>query len=330
MGWQNVQRKIRLALQESKIVLVPSAVVTLVVLGARFSGALQTVELFLFDTFTQFSLPESTDPRIVIVAVDEPTIQAAGNYPLSDRQLLDLLQKIQAQQPHSIAIDLFRDLPIEPGTEEFQEFVATQDNLFAIEKVLYPEVAPPLGFPQERIGFTDTFLDSDGIQRRTILGTTTDKGFRFSLVMLLALDYLEQYGLSLDNGDRDDTAMKLGETEIPRFYARTGGYSNQQFHDGAIENIIYFRRAKKPFLHYSATDILNSQLPPNALENRIVFIGATSPSIPDYFNAPVTSSINLDQQVTYGVELQAHALSQILNAVLGSSVLSSNRQIGCY
>lgn len=301
--------------QDLKIGLIPSVILTILIVGGRWFGILQTLEWSLLNTLMQWSHIETTDPRIAIVAIDEATIQAAGHYPLSDRQLLELLQNIQAQHPRTIALDLFRDLPTPPGTSELQQFVATQNNLFGIEKVLPITINPPLGFPAERVGFTDAYIDPDGIQRRTILGAQTKAGFKFSLAVLLAQDYLQQYDIFLDNGDRDPTAMQFGNVEIPRFYGRTGGYV-QSNKSGAIESLIHFRRGQQPFLIYSAQDILTHQIPPNALKNRIVLIGLTSPSTSDYFNAPVTSSIYPAQNLIYGVELQAHALSQLLSAVL--------------
>ncbi|AFY39518.1 integral membrane sensor signal transduction histidine kinase [[Leptolyngbya] sp. PCC 7376] len=315
MFQQGFKYKLSLAFQDLKIGLWPSLMLTLLIICGRWFGALQSLEFSVLDAFIHWGQPEETDSRITIIAIDEPTIQGAGQYPLSDRQLLELLQKIQAQKPHSIALDLFRDLPIPPDTKAFQEFIATQKNLFAIDKVLPITVDPPPGFPAKRLGFTDAFIDNDGMLRRTILGTQTEDGFRFSLVMLLAQDYLAQYDISLDNGDRDETAMQLGEVEIPRFYGRTGGYV-QSTRAGAIETLIHFRRGQKPFNTYSAQMLLDGEIPADALTGQIILIGVASPSISDYFNAPPISSFNPDNELIYGVELQAHVLSQLLSGIL--------------
>ena len=117
---QSLKYKLNLAFQDLKIGLLPSLMLTCLILGGRWFGALQSLEFAVLDAFILWGRPEEIDPRITIIGIDEATIQAAGNYPLSDRQLLEILQKIQDQKPYSIAIDLFRDLPIPPDSEAFQ------------------------------------------------------------------------------------------------------------------------------------------------------------------------------------------------------------------
>ena len=135
-----------------------------------------------------------------------------------------LLRTLQSHQPRVIGLDLFRDLPVEPGHADLVATLQKMDNLIGIERVFPPSVAPPPDLSPNQVGFVDAFLDADGRQRRGLLGTQTDNGFRFSLALLLAKAYLKSENTLLTNGLRDSSTMRFGVTELPRLRANFGGY----------------------------------------------------------------------------------------------------------
>jgi CHASE2 domain-containing sensor protein len=68
-------------------------------------------------------------------------------------------------------------------------------------------------------------------------------------------------------------------------------------------------------------NVLNGQIDPNSIKDRIVLIGTTANSFRDYWLTPYSNSQRFDQQMP-GVLVQAHMVSQILSAVLdGRSLL---------
>ena len=97
---------------------------TLAILTLRFFGLLQAIELITFDTLMRLrpSLPK--DDRIVIVEIDEPDLQNLG-WPVPDITLATFLETLAQTQPQVIGLDIYRDLPVNPGHEETQTGDAT-------------------------------------------------------------------------------------------------------------------------------------------------------------------------------------------------------------
>jgi CHASE2 domain-containing sensor protein/serine phosphatase RsbU (regulator of sigma subunit) len=301
--------------------MVQGLIILGLILAGRLSGTLQFLEWRLFDLFMQVPVPEVMDDRILLVTIDESTLQRIGTYPLPDQVLVDLLQVLQKYNPRVIGLDLFRDFPVEPGHDELKTLFQETSNLIGIEKVLPPLVAHPPDLPPENIGITDALIDVDGRQRNIILGTQTADGFKFSLALKTAEFYLKKEGLELTNGVKDSTTMgfkKAGEPmiELPRFYPNSGSYVRGNTGSGSIQTLLSFRRGSPPFRFVTAEAILAGEFDPSWIADRIILMGVTTPSVPDHFSVAATSVIDRQATWVYGVEIQAHAVSQIISAVL--------------
>jgi CHASE2 domain-containing sensor protein len=85
------------------------------VIAGNILGVFNLLEWEVRDEFFRLRPAASQEDAIVIVTIDEADIQAAGNWPISDRTLADLLTAIRAQKPRVIGLDLYRDIPEEPG-----------------------------------------------------------------------------------------------------------------------------------------------------------------------------------------------------------------------
>ena len=291
-------------------------VIGLVVL-VRGLGWLQLLELIAFDYYLRQLPAESVDSRITIVGINEEDIQAIGNYPLPDRELAKLLAKLSTYQPVVVGIDLFRDLPVEPGYQALVAQFKTHQNLIVIEKVLPPNpVAPPEEISSEQVGFADVILDNDGHVRRSLLGMYRDESkqkYVFSFSLKLAAAYLATQDIALENGIKDSQTMRFGSIEIPRFHSNTGGYAKAD--DFGVQTLINFRRGKTRFSVVSLQEVMTDKVATELLQNRIVIIGITADSIKDIFSTSAIAELN-PPGVIRGVEFHAHAASQIISAVL--------------
>ena len=315
--WSRIRRQIAVL----HIGLLPGLLFLVLITGGRLAGAFQLLEWRILDAFLQSHPPEPLDERILLVGIDEQSIRAVGAYPIPDQQLANLLHTLQSHQPRVIGLDLFRDLPVEPGHLELAAAMQKMDNLIGIERVLPPLVAPPPSLPPNQIGFVDALLDEDGRQRRVLLGTQTDNGFRFSLALLLAQTYLAAENISLKNGIRDRFTMRFGEAELPRLQANFGGYVGANAGGGDVQILLNFRKGSNAFQVVTFQDVLAGNFNPEWVRDRIVLIGSTAPSIQDYFSVATASTINRDGNVAYGLEIQAHAVSQIVSAALNQRTL---------
>lgn len=315
---RRINRRIKQELEVWRVGIRPGFIIIGIVILVRLTGVLQPQELLAFDSFMRLRPQEPVDQRVVIVGINEADIERIGHYPIPDHEIATLLQKLQTYKPRVIGLDIFRDLPVEPGHAELVAAFKDIKNLIAIEKVLPDEISPPPGLPPEQVGFADAILDADTHLRRSLLGTyprKRSKGYKYSLTLRLAEAYLQTEGISLEKGIQDPETMRFGATELPRFQQNSGGYVRADA--GGVQVLLNFRSGRAGFRTLSLNDIKTGNFNPDWLRDRIIIIGITTPSVKDIFS---TSAI-LDRQSVpagqaYGVEIQAHAVSQIVSAVL--------------
>ena len=314
-----------------RVGLLPSLVLLALIAGGRLSGAFQLLEWRALDAFLRSRPAEALDERIVLVSIDESAIRALGAYPVPDRELVRGLRALQRHNPRAIGLDIFRDLPVEPGNQELTSAFQEMGNLFGIEKVFPPAVAPPPDLPPERVGFADIPSDADSRQRRVILGAQTDKGFRFSLALLLAQAYLAQESIPLEEGRKDRFAMRFGDAELPRLNPAFGGYVDAKIGGGDVQTLLNFRQGAQPFRVITFQDLLSGDFDPNWVRDRIALIGVTASSVRNYVNAPPPSVIDPEANWIYGIEVHAHTVSQIVSAALDQrSLIKSWPDLGEY
>jgi CHASE2 domain-containing sensor protein/two-component sensor histidine kinase len=299
------------------------AVIGLVML-LRGLGTLQFLELTVFDYFLRSRPAEPMDERVLIVGINEDDIRQLQRYPIPDQALVDLLQKIQSHRPSVIGFDIVRDYVSEKSqlSQAFQK----SSNWIAIERIQMFEgdeekTAAPAGVTPEQIGFVNAMLDQDKSLRRSLLGASDlNDEYRFSLTARLAMKYLSDRGYELENVSSDPAAFRFGQTELRRFGANTGGYVNAD--DGGNQVLINFRSGETPFRTVSLTDIKTGKFKPEWIRDRVVLVGITSVIYKDVVNSGAI--VKPADVSVFGVEIQAHAVSQILSAVLdGRSLLRS-------
>jgi CHASE2 domain-containing sensor protein/two-component sensor histidine kinase len=293
---------------------------------ARFCGALQVLELMAFDQILRSRPVESIESQILIVGINEADIKTVGQYPIPDQTLATLLQILQLDQPRAIGLDIFRDLTTGASRTELAQILTHSPNLIGIEAAVSPNptltVKPPPELPAERIGMADVVIDADGKLRRSLLASKVDGKTRYSFTLLLAALYLRSQGMPLSHGSRASEPIQLGAMTLPQVRPNTGGYVKAKA--GGNQILLNFRAAPQPFTVVSLTDVLTRKVPSHLIRDRIVIIGMTAASVNDTFmTAAVKGTLlsnNLadpDQyQLLYGVEYQAHATSQIINAAL--------------
>ena len=298
------------------------AVIGLVFL-ARLFGGLEFLELTALDTFLRWRSPEPMDEEILIVGINERDISNLESYPISDRKLANLITTIKSHDPAVIGVDIIRDRPQEPGYAELVQVFAEYRNIIGVEKVTgeagsrIDKIASPKALSPEQIGFADTVIDDDGNLRRSLLSVVLNDELKFSLAIHLVEQYLSAKNITLESAAGDPETMQMGEVKLTRVNPNTGGYSKTDA--GGNQILLNFRRGKEPFQIVSLADIEQGNFQPSWIEDRIVLIGITALSERDNVNTNAVRSDN--NGFIYGVEFQAHAVSQILNAVLNDRPL---------
>jgi|GEM_PF-1311541 PAS domain S-box-containing protein len=297
------------------LVTIPSIAGGLLLL--RFAGTLQLMELVALDEMFRLRPVEAVDPRIVLVTIDESDIQQLGQWPMSDAALARTITLLKQQQPKAIGLDIFRDLPVEPGHQALVNVFTTTPNLIGIEKVIQTAngqviPAPPLLKQRDQVSASDLLLDTDGRVRRSLLYLRTqDNRSIFTLGARLAFLYLDRQGISRQPLNPEQTHFRLGRAVFTPLQSSYGGYVGMDARGYQI--LSNFPKFQKGFRTISLTDVLQDRLPRDLVRDRIVFIGLTAESVNDkFFTAYTTTSI----AAPAGVEVHALLASQLLSAAL--------------
>lgn len=296
-----------------RLSLLPGLSIIGFIILIRLLGWLQPLEWKALDLSLRIRPAEKKDPRIALVTITEADIRTALDYPISDQALAELIDTIQAYNPRVVGLDIFRDQPVGEGYQTLVQTLQSSDNIVGIYRIDPSNlVPPPPALPAEQIGFADAIVDGDGFLRHSLLGVADQQGaYRFSLTIQLVSRYLADDGLILDNGIRDPDTMRFGSTEIPRFYANTGGYVRADY--GGNRTLINFRAGPEPFEKVTYSDLISGQVAPELLRDRIVIIGYTAASVKDFVSSGAIAGVN--PSLVPGMDAQAHAVSQIISAV---------------
>lgn len=300
-----------------RTLLVASLVVTSVVMGMRGLGALQALELNAFDLMMQLRPAEKPDPRLLLVKVTAEDIQnLGGEYPLSDRTILKLLQKIQSQQPRAIGLDIYRDRPEGTGRSSLIEYLQKNNTIIPICIVPSPKipqgVAPPPQISNKQLGFGDVIRDSDSIARRHLLAmeppAAASCSASYALSFQLVFRYLQSEGISLKFLSEDQ--WQLGSVVLERLASNSGFYQQKNQLQGFQLLLNYRRTSSSQQIAEQVTlsNILNNQVQPNFIKDKIIIIGVTDPTVEDNFYTPYHQEIR-------GLLLHAQMVSQLLSAV---------------
>lgn len=135
--------KFQAFIQSTRSVLVITPSVALTVMIGQSLGLFNLPEWKLRDEWVRLQSQSEIADEVVIVTIDERDIQSVGKWPVPDWSLAKLLEKIREQQPRSIGLDLYRDLPEGSGHEQLVQVFRTTPNLIGVEKITGERVNPP-------------------------------------------------------------------------------------------------------------------------------------------------------------------------------------------
>ncbi len=303
--------------------LVTTLMITLFVVGCQKLRLLEPLELRLFDAFVCLRPQAEPDPNLLVVAITEDDIKSQKRWPMTDQILADVFEKLQQHQPTAIGLDLYRDLPQEPGGKALLKQLQA-DNVIAITKIGNSEssnIPPPPGIPPERIGFNDLVLDADGVVRRQLLfANSSDRNSIFAFSLQLALAHLATQGIYPKNNARHSEYMELGKTVFFPLKSGDGGYADI---DNRGYQILMNYRTPNIAKIVTIKEVLSDQVDPSWIKNKIILIGTTAPSIPDAFLTPYSMAATENFKMP-GVLIHAHIVSQIINAAQSNSLIKTS------
>ncbi len=318
--------------QRTGSLYIVTGTVAMAAVAGNFLGLFNLLEWELRDSFFRFRPTEGQDTRIVVVTIDEQDIRSAGDWPIPDALLAELLQKIDRQAPRAVGMDIYRDLPEEPGHQELLETYQSMPTLIGVEKIIGNRVNPPPALKErEQVGIADLVLDEDRKVRRVLLtaeDTQEEGSIKAGLATQVALKYLEVEGISLTSIDAEKQKFQLGKAFFVPLKAREAGYRDSDL--GGYQILMNWRGESDAFITVPMRDILNGQVDESIMRDRMVFIGTVASSTNDFFETPYNSE-KAREKVMPGVFVHANIASQLIESALtgrkGLAGFSRDQQI---
>ena len=245
--------------------------------------------------------PPRRPDDIVIVAIDDASLQQLGRWPWRRSLHAALLDRLHAAGARAVALDV---VFTEPDSAQPQDDVAlaaamTQGTPIALPLIvdwrplpLGPrEILPiqPLSAAAARLAHAHVELDRDGIARSVFLR----EGLGHTSRPHLALALLEAAG-------ETPSAPLPGERQVPG--AQSGGSWSRDYH-----LLIPFIGPPGRFRYVSYVDVLRGSVPDDVLHGAYVLVGATAQGLADAYPTPRSG----EGIAMPGVEISANVLNAL-------------------
>jgi CHASE2 domain-containing sensor protein/CheY-like chemotaxis protein/nitrogen-specific signal transduction histidine kinase len=311
--------KFKKRLWQWRVVLITSPSVAIIIIAALILGWFQLLEWAMLEQF--FALRPTTEEskRILIVTFDEKDITDYGKGLIPDGVIAKAITKISKQRPAAIGMDIYRDLPVEPGHQELVKVMKETPNLIGVKKIVGEKVAPPPVLEKaNRVTVADLLNDADGRVRRALISTEDNKKNYEGLAVGLSLMYLEQKGIKLEALDQN--TLRLGKAVFHPLR------KNQEFNYrgadlGGYQILLDFRGYQDYFETVTLQEILNDSVQSEKINSRVVLIGSVAPSSNDFHSVGFRPTSRDANQRMQGVVIHANLTEQILNAALDGTPL---------
>ncbi len=324
-----------------KTILLTSLVLTVPIVLLRSLGGFEGAELAAYDDFMRRRSVEKVDDRVVIVTISDNDIEQLQQYPIHDGTFAEMLEKLESYQPRAIGMDISRDVPqgLPAGRKRLTETISNSEAVVSgclLSRETYPGSPPAPGTPEGGAAFADLVTDADKTVRRVLLVSTPAKSTKkartqhvcndampenevSSLSFQLALMYLA--GENINPEPNANGEVQLRQQVLKRLNPQFGSYAHADVND--YQMMLNYRGANQVFREVPILDVLQDKVDPKSIRDRVVLIGSTSEVSKDVFSTPYIET-QLGSRTMFGVVVHAHAVSQILSAVLNQRPLISS------
>ena len=307
------------------VTLYIGLLVGLTVLGARNLRALEFLELAAYDVFAGLlSGREVAATDIALVPVSEADIQQLGHWPLTDAMMTDILDRLAVHRPRAIGIDIFRDVPVPPGTERLQAALQRYPHVVATFKFGDSEHegvrAPAALQGTDRIGFNDFLIDRDGVVRRGLLFLDDGATVTYAFALRLALLALRAEGVVPTPDPKDPQLLRLGRGTIRPLEPNDGGYVRSDAR--GYQFLLDFRLGRPRFASVALSRVLAGTVVDAEVRDKVLIIGVAAESVKDRFSMPTGDDGGIS-----GIALHGQVVQHLLRiAREGESPMRSPRE----
>jgi adenylate cyclase len=284
----------------------------LILLGLNQLSIFQFFQGKIFDARFKYRGALETPTDIVIVAIDNESLDWVGKWPWPRSKYAQMVRILSEAGVKLVVFDVFFDLPTSFDPEDdvaFAEAIKEAGNVILAagfqniqrqnkdnKLIKYKGLPfnPPIKILRENaldIGIVHPYLDADlTIRSFPLLSTKRGKAYPYLSLQTARYKLGGEVAINYEPG-----AIYLGKTKIPlnRLNLLTINYRGPA---QSFETIPFGRILDGTFLKYN----------PNFLKNKVVLIGATALELHDYFATPFSKDMA-------GVEVHANAVQTILD-----------------
>jgi adenylate cyclase len=291
--------------------------VGLLIVGIRWLGGLQALELKAYDVCLAFQPKDREEGlQVILITEDDRDVVSQKAANLTDHRLAQLLSRLKKAGAIAIGLDLVRDVEIpdpdvpgHKGHDELCEVITEDDRIIvgmqskqgldqkeAIDIRAPCEMTPDSG----QVGSLDLLFDTDQMVRRGLVFTRTgNEPPIMSFAMLLAMLQLRTEGITLDVA-----GPSLGKSDLRRLTSNEGAYRNLGDEGWQIRLDFKSKKILQP-PQFSLTDVNSNRLRDEDIKGKIVMIGRASNVDKDFFNCPLQARV-------LGVTLHAAMADQLV------------------
>ncbi|MBX7169569.1 MAG: CHASE2 domain-containing protein [Pyrinomonadaceae bacterium] len=270
--------------------------------------------------------------NIVIVAIDDASLQRLGKFPWSRKLTADCLDKITAGNPKAVGIDVIYAEESDLSDDEALAKAIKNNGRVVLPVQLYEKISntnpqkteigwlnPIQEFAQNSAakGHAHAAPDVDGTLRTVQLSKSDDKGNRFWAFGLETLRVAE--GIPPNDFEEKSGLLRFGNYQIKLV---SDEINQTEYLKGVSivrpnEMLINYIGASKSFHYFSFAEVLDGTIPPETFKDKIVLIGATSPTLGDSQVTPFMHFAAAENkeggQAMPGVEVHANIINTIKN-----------------
>lgn len=268
------------------------ALAALLTLGAVRWSVVARLDAALYDAVVTLHGHAPRDD-IVIVAIDDQSLDAVGRWPWPRSRLADLIARVGQARPRAIGVDI---LLIEPDLAHPEGDRALIEAIRQAGHVILPALPerteqgrvyhyPFLGI-NAAVSHINAAPDADSVVRGMYLAEGPSAHLLDHLAVQLAGQALRSPA----------SVPALADVETD-----AAGWTRR----GHIR--LNFAGQAGTYRHVPALDVLNGHLAPDALAGKLVLIGATASGVSDIFATPPSRTMS-------GVEVLANATQTVLDS----------------
>src|SRR5260370_6578848 len=168
--------------------------------GLRSAGVLESVELAAYDWYIRLRpFDPGPDRRILLVTVTESDLQAQSGWPLSDRVVARMLEILARSRPRAIGLDIYRDVPVPPGTNQLHAVLTRERRIITVMKFGEGSSGgvrpPPVLRDTDQVAFDDVLVDACGTRRPGLLFPEVGTKTAYPVAPRLGLPYLTAHSV---------------------------------------------------------------------------------------------------------------------------------------